>query len=68
MTEPRRIRITHIHREDACFGDIHWMGKAGTFRPTPTHYLSGYYSGFFRPDSGEPIEEMYFQGIRYRRI
>ena len=68
MPKPRRIRITHIHKGDACYGSKLWMGAEGAFIPVPPCYYPGYYSGYFRPDSKKPIEEMYFLGIRYKRI
>lgn len=69
MSEPRRIRITHIHKMDACYSSLHlWIGQAGVFKPNSLHQYPGYYAGFFYPDSGKPIEETFFVAIRYRRI
>ena len=66
MSKPRRIRITHVHKEDGYY-DLRegYIGLTGTFdfnRITSP----GYYSGQFRTDDHKV--SAYFLGIRYRRI
>lgn len=66
----RRIRITHIHPEDARHVDSNvWVGQTGSFEPVSPHHYKGYYTGRFYPDSrlqGQP--HLYFLAIRYKRI
>ncbi len=65
MSELRKIRITHVHKDDACYPDKNKLiGLEGNFSPEPPHFLSGYYCGEFQ---GDKIKQ-FFVGVRYRKI
>ncbi|TET82592.1 hypothetical protein E3J38_01880 [candidate division TA06 bacterium] len=67
MTKLIRIKITHIHEEDAFSMDKDkWIGKTGMFESCLSAYYRGYYCGTFYPDSEK--QGYYFLAIRYRKI
>lgn len=74
MKESRRIKITHIHKEDAFYGSrLRLLGATGEFTPWGTVGRSsepGYVSGHFVADSKTLLEgnQIFFYAIRYKRI
>ena len=68
MSEPRRIRITHVHEASAHYGNrAKIVGLIGEFEPAEVHHCPGYYAGSFRPDDKER-GPYFFYAVRYKRI
>ena len=68
MEKARRIKITHIHKEDAFYpSKDELIGTTGVFTLRKPYKLRGYYSGYFIPDSEYKCDGLYFLGIRYRK-
>ena len=61
----RRIKITHIHKQDAFYKDREkYIGHTGTFA-LHSSSLKGYFGGLMRFDR---LSSIYFYAIRYVRI
>ena len=67
MSEPRRIRITHVHRASAHYVNrASIVGLTGMFEPYDVHHCPGYYAGHFYPD--DKTCSFFFFAVRYKRI
>ena len=69
MTRLRRIRITHIHPEDAYYQSrARYIGAKGAFKPQTLQHYPGYYTGKFYPDDKKPSPSAFFMAVRYKKI